>query len=197
MIEIVQRENPVLRGTARPVPLADISKSEIKDIVKRMKKALEEQADGVAIAAPQIGEPWRIFVVSKRLFELKDPQSPTLADAETMAATGELSTVKKEKKYEDAVYINPEIIKISKKRRYMPEGCLSVRWLYGKVLRAEKAKVRAYNEKGEVFEIGGSGLLAQVFQHEIDHLNGILFSDIGTDLHEMPPEKREKEKVKK
>ena len=74
----------------------------------------------------------------------------------------------------------------------MPEGCLSVRWLYGKVSRAEKARVRAYDENGKIFEVGGSGLLAQVFQHETDHLNGILFSDTAVDLREMPPEKRKK-----
>lgn len=193
MVEIVQREAPVLRGMALPVPVTAISKQEIKDIVKRMKEALEEQADGVAIAAPQIGEPYRIFVVSKRLFELKDASSSPTEDPGD-GGSEKLST---DKKYEDITFINPEIIKISKKKKYMPEGCLSVRWLYGKVMRAEKAKVRGYNEKGEVFEMGGSGLLAQVFQHETDHLNGILFSDIGADLREMPPEKREKEKVKK
>jgi len=183
MIKIVQREAPVLRGVAKPVPLPNISKSKIKDIVKRMKQALAEQQDGVAIAAPQIGSPYRIFVVSKRLFALAS--SPSHENGEPLG-TGKKSAVRQT----DMVFINPEIIKISKKKRYMPEGCLSVRWLYGKVLRAEKAKARAYDESGKIFEMGGSGLLAQVFQHETDHLDGVLFSDKGIDLHEMPPEKR-------
>jgi len=69
------------------------------------------------------------------------------------------------------------------------EGCLSVRWLYGKVERNEKTLVRAYDEKGKLFTFGGSGLLSQVFQHEIDHLNGALFIDKAKDLKEMKPEK--------
>ena len=71
------------------------------------------------------------------------------------------------------------------------EGCLSVRWLYGKVERAEKITVRAYDENGKPFTMGASGLLAQAFQHEIDHLNGILFIDKATDLKEMIPEETE------
>ena len=79
----------------------------------------------------------------------------------------------------------------------MPEGCLSVRWLYGKVSRAEKARVRAYDETGKLFEMGGSGLLAQVFQHETDHLNGVLFVDTAIDIEDLPPEKVKTVKVKK
>lgn len=185
MIRIVQREDPVLRGKARALSPAEISISKIKTIVKRMKQALAEQRDGVAIAAPQIGEPLRIFVVSKRLFELKDGLGISGAGTENTA-----EAVKK--RYDDLVFINPEILKLSKQRSLMPEGCLSVRWLYGKVSRAQKAKIRAYGENGKMFEMGGSGLLAQVFQHETDHLNGILFSDTAVDLREMPPEKQKK-----
>src|SRR3990167_7584579 len=96
------------------------------------------------------------------------------------------------KKKKDLVFINPEIIKLSKKKYWAPEGCLSVRWLYGKVFRADKATVRAYNENGERFTRGASGLLAQIFQHEIDHLNGILFIDTAKDLEELNPEEMKK-----
>ena len=70
----------------------------------------------------------------------------------------------------------------------MEEGCLSVRWLYGKVKRSEKATVRAHDETGKIFTKGASGLLAQAFQHEVDHLNGILFTDKATHLESLPPE---------
>ncbi|MCI0542428.1 peptide deformylase [bacterium] len=179
MIKIVQREEPVLRGKASALSPADVTIAKTKGVVKRMKQALAEQEDGIAIAAPQIGAPYRIFVVSKRLFAMKDGVDPE-------------KYPERLEKYSDKVFINPELFKLSRKRLLMPEGCLSVRWLYGRVSRAEKAKIRAYNENGRKFEMGGSGLLAQVFQHETDHLNGILFTDTAVDVRDMPPEKRNK-----
>jgi peptide deformylase len=63
-----------------------------------------------------------------------------------------------------------------------------VRWLYGKTYRSKKATVEAYDENGRKFKMGGSGLLAQIFQHETDHLNGILFIDHAKDVkEELPP----------
>jgi peptide deformylase len=59
----------------------------------------------------------------------------------------------------------------------MSEGCLSVRGDYGMVMRHEKASVRALDERGKPFTLHGSGLLAQIFQHEVDHLEGVLFTD--------------------
>ena len=88
------------------------------------------------------------------------------------------------------VFINPEILKTSKNKAVFEEGCLSVRWLYGKVRRSQKTLVKAYNENGKLFTMGGSGLLSQAFQHEIDHLNGILFTDKATNLKEIKPEKK-------
>lgn len=166
---VIQKEHPVLRDIAKPVSLEEIKGRKIDTIIRRMQKALEAEEDGVAIAAPQIGESLRIFVVSKRIFEIENKNE------------GRIKTAK------DMVFINPEILTISKKKQKVEEGCLSVRWLYGKVERAEKVKVRAFNEEGKVFTFGGSGLMAQVFQHEIDHLNGILFIDKAVGLKEIPP----------
>ena len=72
------------------------------------------------------------------------------------------------------------------------EGCLSVRWLYGKVERPEKTLVRACDENGKSFTLGGSGLLSQIFQHEVDHLNGVLFTDKAIELKDMPPKNKKK-----
>lgn len=72
--------------------------------------------------------------------------------------------------------INPEIISKSGEQ-FGPEGCLSFPGLLGDVRRAQKCKVRALNRDGEVFEIEGEDLLARALQHEIDHLNGVLFTD--------------------
>ena len=82
------------------------------------------------------------------------------------------------------VFINPKISKISKEKEWMPEGCLSVRPIYGKTWRSKKTTVTAYDENGIKFQRGASGLLSQIFQHETDHLNGILFIDHAVDLIE-------------
>jgi len=174
-IKIVQKEEPVLRKIAINILPEEIKTPRIQKIIKDMKSALESQEDGVAIAAPQIGLPLRIFVVSKR--------------AEIIMKGLENPTQEEMLEFKDPVYINPEIKKLSRTKQKLDEGCLSVRYLYGKVTRAEKATVSAYDENGKKFTQGGSGLLAQIFQHEIDHLNGILFIDKADNLQEILPEK--------
>jgi peptide deformylase len=149
-----------------------------------MQKALDKEDDGVAIAAPQIGENLRIFVVSKKIFEIMDEEK----NKKKKSKREELEEFKKEKpEYKDMVFINPEILKTSKEKKEMEEGCLSVRWLYGKVKRFQKTLIRAYDENGKLFTMGGSGLLSQAFQHETDHLNGVLFIDKAKDLKDLPP----------
>ena len=76
----------------------------------------------------------------------------------------------------------------------MEEGCLSVRYLYGKIRRSKKITMKAYNENGKIFQRGASGLLAQIFQHENDHLDGKLFIDKAKDIEDLPPEKFNKRK---
>lgn len=166
--EILQREHPTLRGIAKEVPLSDIGTDKINDIIRDMIVTMSAQKDGIAIAAPQIGIPLRIFVVSGDLLRQ--------ADKEYTGPGGPL------------IFINPKILKLSREKREMEEGCLSVRWLYGKVKRSTRATIRAYNENGEKIERGASGLLAQIFQHETDHLEGVLFSDKADELWEMSEE---------
>jgi peptide deformylase len=164
MATILQEPNAVLRQVAAPVPASAIGSAQLNDIIARMKTALAAQDDGVAIAAPQIGESLRIFVVARRVS--KKP----IKELE-----------------DDMVFINPEIIRLGKKKDELSEGCLSVRWKYGLVKRSITATVRAQNEQGHEFVMSGSGLLAQIFQHEIDHLNGILFIDKATHIEDHPP----------
>lgn len=164
-IKIVQREDPVLRQIAKEVPVKDILSPKIQKILSDMKKALASQDDGVAIAAPQIGLALRIFVIAGKANDI----------------------VKRTEGCADEVYINPVITKISKDRKLVDEGCLSVRYLYGKTKRSTRATIEAYNEKGEKFSRGASGLIAQIFQHETDHLNGILFIDHAKSIKDLPP----------
>ena len=177
MKKILQKESSVLRKIALNVPPETISSPRIQNIIKEMKEALSSQDDGVAIAAPQIGYPLRMFIISHKIKNI----------------------VKKKKKNEekekeinfeqDSVFINPLIKKISKEKQIVEEGCLSVRYLYGKVNRSNKALVEAYDEHGKKFTRGGTGLIAQIFQHEVDHLNGILFIDKAKFIEEILPEK--------
>lgn len=184
MDEIVQKENKVLRKIAKAVAIADISGRKVQTILRRMIKALNSQEDGVAIAAPQVGENLRIFVVSKKIFEIMYEEKLKSRSSKRE----NLEEFKMEQpKFKDMVFINPEIIKTSKAKMTTDEGCLSVRWLYGKVKRSQKTLVKAVDENGKPFTMGGSGLLSQAFQHEIDHLNGILFTDKATDIKEIAP----------
>lgn len=171
MIDIVQEGHPVLRKKALPVPLEKIQTKEIKKIIQNMRKALASQEDGVAIAAPQIGVNLRIFVIAGKVFDEKFIRGEVLPK-------GYITT------QPDIVYINPEIIKLSKKTKWLKEGCLSVRPLYGEVKRSLNVRIRAYDEKGHIFERGAGGLIAHIYQHETDHLNGILFIDSARNLHE-------------
>lgn len=150
-----------MRAIAKPVDKTEIKSSHIQEIIEDMNALLDSQDDGVAIAAPQIGESVRIFVVSKK-------------------ASKQLK--------KNTAFINPEIIRIGKEKIELEEGCLSVRWKYGLVKRSTSATVRAHNDQGNEFVMSGRGLLAQIFQHEIDHLNGILFIDKARDIHEYEPE---------
>ncbi len=176
MISIVQKEDPVLRKVAVAIPVKEIESGKIRKIIEDMKKILATQDDGIAIAGPQIGQSLRIFIVSGTVLKLVDKNYK-----------GDESHM---------IFINPEITKLSREKQVVEEGCLSIRWKYGKIKRAKKASIKAYDEYGHPFERGGSGLLAQIFQHETDHLDGLLFIDKAYDIRDMPPEDIDKNKVK-
>ena len=167
-VKIIQKDDPRLRETAQEVPKKEIGTEKINKIIDNMKEALASQDDGVAIAAPQIGILLRIFVISGKVMNI------IKADEET--------------EYPDMVFINPSITNKSKEKALVEEGCLSVRWLYGKIKRSKKVEIRALDESGKLIKRGSSGLLAQIFQHEIEHLDGKLFIDEAVELYEYNPE---------
>mgnify|MGYP001569580945 CR=1 FL=1 len=173
MPNIVQDGDPVLRECAQAVPLKDIPSAKIQKVISDMRMAMESQKDGVAIAAPQIGVPLRIFMVSDSIMKEADENYKSIG--------------------RNLVFINPEITKLSRDKHEVEEGCLSVRWKYGKVSRSIKATISGHNEIGEKVVRGASGLLAQVFQHETDHLDGTLFIDKAFDIQDIPPEELKKD----
>lgn len=164
----------VLRARAKPVPPELFGTLELQRMIDDMAETMDAELDGVAIAASQVGIPYRIFLV--RYDRMKPP--PKEGEPEPAADLG--------------VFINPEFARLSKKSHVVDEGCLSVRNVYGKTRRKERATVRAYDARGKKFERGGGGLLAQAFQHEADHLDGILFVDNATDVIEVQEEEKSK-----
>ncbi|PYI54350.1 peptide deformylase [Paenibacillus flagellatus] len=153
---IVKEPDPVLREKAKPVP----------KITPNIHKLLDDMADtmydaeGVGLAAPQIGILKRVIVVD-------------VGDENGLIEM-----------------INPEIV--SKEGEQLgPEGCLSIPGLRGDVNRAMTVTVKGLDRNGDEIVITGSELLARAFQHEVDHLNGVLFTDLAQSVY------REEERQKK
>ncbi|MDB5260232.1 MAG: peptide deformylase, peptide deformylase [Candidatus Nomurabacteria bacterium] len=165
------KENP-LRQKARPVHKDEFGTAHLKEIIEVMKKTLAKEEDGVAIAAPQIGLSLRIFVVAK-------------------------SAYNEDVKNKQLVFINPKLVKKSKKKIELQEGCLSVRWVYGTTKRSVSATIEAQDIDGNKFTYGASGLIAHIFQHEVEHLDGILFTDHGYDFEEYSEEDIRKSRTRK
>ncbi|MAZ30147.1 peptide deformylase [bacterium] len=155
MAKLVAENHPALHQIAEAVTPAEIADGTAAKIVKDLRSAIKEYSvDGfvaVAIAAPQIG-------ISKRIFIIEDQST----DRDALPSV---------------VAINPEIVKHSKKTHVVGEGCLSVPDYYGLVKRHKNVTLRATDPDGHEFERGAGGLLAQIIQHENDHLDGILFTD--------------------
>jgi len=148
---IVKHPDSVLREKCVPV----------KNFNANLHKLLDDmaetmyQANGVGLAAPQVGILKRVIVMDceDELIEL----------------------------------INPEIVE-REGEQYGPEGCLSIPGMMGDVRRAAKVKARGFDRHGNPIEIVGEELLARCIQHEIDHLNGVLFIDLAEKMYEKDPD---------
>ena len=173
MKEIVQDGAEVLRDIAKPVPKELFGSEKLARIITDMTEALDQEPEGVALAAPQINVPYRIFIVRK---DRTLPPSAQVPEGSPLPPPPPAEVV---------VYINPEIMKTSRRRARADEGCLSVRGVYGTTKRHERVTVRAQHPDGKSFQRGGGGIMAQIFEHEIDHLNGILFIDTAEHLIEI------------
>lgn len=151
MKPIVTIPNPVLTQPARTITFFD---KRLKKLVDEMKKTLvaTRNPKGVGLAAPQIGEGYRLFITR-----------PT-------------------EKSEIRVFVNPEIVKHSEaqtkgvpERDNKLEGCLSIPHIWGKVSRAESLTLQFQDETGSLHRESFEGFMATIIQHETDHTNGILF----------------------
>ncbi|TSC73200.1 MAG: peptide deformylase [Parcubacteria group bacterium Gr01-1014_70] len=159
---IVIEPNPVLHQRATEVPPSEITSKHIQRVVKEMETALRGTREGIGIAAPQVGHSLRIFLASEEALRWEEFEETPREE-------------RKKKQWTYYAFINPVIKKRSTKKSRDAEGCLSVPKTYGMVERAEKVTIEAYDETGKKFQRGTSKLYARVMQHEIDHLDGVLF----------------------
>ncbi len=147
--EIVFTPDPVLRRKAHKVTTFD---KDLQTLIDDMVETMRE-APGVGLAAPQVGISQRLIVVE-------------YGNDEDESVPKHLFVV-----------INPEIIETSEEKVEGVEACLSVPRIVGEVERHKSIVVRGYNKMGKAIKIKASGWIARIFQHEIDHLDGILFTD--------------------
>ena len=145
LLEIKKAGAPVLKEICAPVERVD---AKLKDLLDNMAETMYE-ANGIGIAAPQVGEAVRMVVIDigDGLIELVNPKITFREGSETDS-----------------------------------EGCLSVPGIFGEVERASKVKVEFLDRRGKRKHITAKGLLARCIQHELDHLEGVLFIDVATSL---------------
>lgn len=169
-------DNPALRSIAREIPPSEIGGEKIQKLIADMKKLLAREPQGVALAAPQVGEPLRLFIVAGTAAKKRAEANEARGEEESETIEGMPE--------EDVAYINPVLEKLSRGKKEKHEGCLSIRGTWGTVPRAEKATLRAFDEHGKKFTRGASGFLAHIFQHEMDHLEGVLYTDKAATLYD-------------
>lgn len=157
-LRIVHYPNPVLLKKAKPVP--EITE-EVAAVAERMLELMRE-AEGIGLAAPQVGLPWRMFVVDIPENEERAAKAKS-AKSEFPAATDG-----------PEVYINPVLSGPQGAIEPLEEGCLSLPDIRGEVLRPPVITITAQDLSGASFTQTASGLLARCWQHEMDHLDGIL-----------------------
>ncbi len=169
--KIITLPDPVLRRKARTVSTFDKNlQTLIDDMVETMR-----DAPGVGLAAPQIG-------LSERLIVVEYHEKPE--DEDNEEAPKKVWAV-----------LNPEIVKASEEMVMGVEGCLSIPNLVGEVERHVAVQVKGLNRHGKPLKIKAEGWLARIFQHEVDHLNGIMFTDRATRVWQPPEEVEEEQEV--
>jgi peptide deformylase len=154
ILRIYETPDPVLRQISKPVETFDDA---LRTLVAHMFETMYA-APGIGLAAVQVGEPIRLLVI-----DLQEPEDPD--DPESKAIR------------DPRVFINPEILWHSDNEVSYTEGCLSVPEQDAEVMRPDQLRARWKDANGDSYEEEVDGLLAVCLQHEMDHLNGVLFID--------------------
>jgi peptide deformylase len=144
-----------LRKKTVAFDFSKFSKKEIRELIQKMREAMKK-ANGIGLSANQIGLSYRVFVA-----QIPDGQG----------------------KMKFYAIFNPSIEKFSNEKDVLEEGCLSIPEMYGEVERHSKVTLVGFDQNGKKLKIKAWGLLARVFQHEVDHLDGKLFIDKAKNLH--------------
>ncbi len=161
LLPILTEPNATLRKVGAPIAPADLLSGKYKQLIADMAETMYS-SDGVGIAAPQVRESIQLCVIAKQY-------NPMNLD-------------------QDLVLINPVWEKLSILKKTDEEGCLSVPNIYGKVRRYTKIKVKALDKTGKPVNFIAKDFPARVIQHEVDHLNGILFIEKAKNLHKIEKE---------
>ena len=154
ILKVARLGHPVLRKTTDKVDIEKISSKEIQRLIDDMIDTMREY-EGIGLAAPQVHQSLQISAIESE----KNPRYPGAPNIPLN------------------ILINPEIVRMSEETVEGWESCLSVDDLRGKVSRSTEVDVLAYNREGEKIILEASGFLAVVLQHEIDHLNGMVYLD--------------------
>jgi len=154
ILKVAHMGHPVLREKAKPVDRAAIATPSVRQLIDDLIDTMREY-HGIGLAAPQVHESVRIFVAG---IEKEDKR------------TGETEIV-------PIAVVNPEITALGRDLVEDWEGCLSIPDIRGKVPRNRRVRVRGFGRDGEALDMELEDFQARVFQHENDHLNGILFFD--------------------
>ncbi len=160
VLEIRELGDPVLRERAREVGAEELAAPETQRLIDDMIETMRA-ADGAGLAAPQVGVPLRIAVIEVREGNPRYPYKPPIPLT---------------------VIVNPELVPLGQATFATNEGCLSIPNLRGDLERIESVGVRYLDRDGEPHEETRRGLTAGTFQHEVDHLDGILFLDRMADM---------------
>lgn len=155
LLNILTEPNSLLRQKAKEINWAAVNKTDLTRLAADMAETMYLK-DGVGLAAPQVGQAVRLCVISK-----------------AYAPDGA----------KELVLINLVWEKASLFKVWDEEGCLSVPNIYGHVKRFKKIKVKALDLNGRPVSFAAEGFLARIIQHEVDHLDGVLFIDKAKDLH--------------
>ena len=161
-----KKDEDFLRKPAKKVDIEKENKKEMRDLIKEMRKTMYE-ANGIGLSANQVGLNKKIFIAQ-------------IIDNEGMS---KFYTI-----------VNPEIAQASKETSILEEGCLSIPQIFGPVERPEKIVLKGKTIEGKNLKIKAWGILARVFQHETDHLNGILFTDKAKEVYELVDDEQQSAK---
>ena len=164
--EILEVPDPRLKTISKPVETFDDG---LKALVSDMFETMYA-AHGIGLAAIQVGEPVRLLVI-----DLQEPDED--AEPEVCHAHGGEEHTHQPIKNDPRVFVNPEILDPSDDFQTYQEGCLSVPEIYADVDRPARCRVRWQDLDGQVHEEEMEGMLATCIQHEMDHLEGVLFID--------------------